>query len=112
MMEMVVENLPAVFGDPNFIALDSLDSPPGPPARPAPDAPSPYPDVELSILDRHRQPLASLYIVEHKEQLTSLTLHLPAPLSPTETYTARAEMTQADLVLQVVEVPFNVNPVE
>jgi hypothetical protein len=82
---------------------------PGPP-KPDPHAPSPYPNVELSILNSRRQQVASLFIVEHKENHTDLTLHLPQP-EPPEQYTARAEMTYNEETIDVLEVPFRLNQV-
>jgi hypothetical protein len=59
----------------------------------------------LSILNRSRQQVANLLIVEHKEKQTALTLHLPSP-DIQEQYLARAEMIYNDKTLDVVEVPF------
>ncbi|MFC1976551.1 hypothetical protein ACFLXQ_09145 [Chloroflexota bacterium] len=105
--EMVVDNLPAMSSNVFFTMPDIPDTPPTPP-KPDPDAPSPYPNIELSILNNQRQQVASLFIVEHKEKHTSLTLHLSAP-DPQEQYTARAEITHQDQTLDVVEMPFNLN---
>lgn len=107
MVELVVEDLPNLFSNVALMMPDLAERPARPP-KPDPQAPSPYPHVELSILNSQRQELASLYIVEHKEQFTSLTLHLRQP-DPQEAYIARAEMTYADKTLQVVEVPFKLN---
>ncbi len=105
-LEMVVEDLPAAAVNLFFAMPDTLDAPPSPPAKPAADAPSPYPNLELNILNRHRQPVTrSLFIVEHKERFSALTLHLPA-LEPQEPLTARAEMTYQDEVIDLVETPF------
>jgi hypothetical protein len=106
-LEMVVDDLPNLFSNIAFMMPDLAETPPRP-QKPDPQAPSPYPHIELSILNSQRQELASLYIVEHKEQYTSLTLHLRQP-DPQEQYIARAEMTYADQTLQVVEVPFKLN---
>jgi hypothetical protein len=108
-MEMVVENLPGdSFANVNLFMPDVSG---GAAARPDPHAPSLYPNVELSILDSQRREVTSLFIVEHKERQTALTMHLPAP-DPEEQYTARAEMTYQDETLQVVEVPLRLNPVD
>jgi hypothetical protein len=95
-------------------------SPPGPnvdlfpemesshPVNPASNherSPSPYPDLTLSILDRHGDEVATTFIVEHKEPELNFTLHLRA-VEAGATYTARAEMTQNDKVIQTVQVPF------
>jgi len=99
------------FGVGSHLIHFSDMAPPEPPApadRPGPDAvrpPSPYPDVALSILDQEGRELAAAYIVEHKEPELDFTLHLPAS-EPGALYTARAEMTLNDQVVQVVQVPF------
>lgn len=108
-LEMVVENLPASTSNIMFTMPDMADAPPTQPPKPDPNAPSPYPDIELSILNSQRRQIASLFIVEHKEKQTSLTLHLSAPDS-NEQYTARAEMIHEDETLDVVEVPFRLDP--
>ena len=105
---MVVENLPATVSNVMFTMLEQSDPPPTSPPKPDPDAPSPYPNIELSILNRRRQQVATLFIVEHKEKHTSLTLHIPSPDSQ-EQYTARAEMTHQDQILDVVEIPFTLS---
>jgi hypothetical protein len=107
-LEMVVEDLPAVLANLAFMMPDVSGRPPTQPPKPAADAPSPYPNIELSILNSHRQQIASLFIVEHKEKFTALTLHLPAP-DPQEQYTARAEMTYQDEIIDIVEIPFSLN---
>lgn len=84
---------------------DMASSPPSAPPRPDPDAPSPYPDVELSLLDDQGRKISDLIIVEHKEERVSLTLHIPAP-EPGRGYKARAEMSYQDEVFDVVEIPF------
>ena len=110
MLEMVVENLPITTANLSFFKPDLVDASPQPPPKPDPNAPSPYPDVELSILNSRRQQVTSLFIVEHKEKHTSLTLHLPAP-DTSEQYTARAEIIYQDQTLDVAEVAFKLNPV-
>ena len=71
--------------------------------------PSPYPDVTLGILDQYGNPMATTYIVEHKEPELDFTLHVPA-MEPGTTYVARAEMAMNDEIIQVVEVPFEFVP--
>ena len=110
-LEMVVENLPTTFANVAFSMPDMLDPPAVRPPKPATDAPSPYPNVELSILNSHRQQVASLFIVEHKEKFTSLTLHLSSP-DVQEQYTARAEMTYMDEIIDVMETPFTLHQTE
>lgn len=109
MLEMVVDNLPTVFSNVAFTMPDMLDQPPTAPPKPDPDAPSPYPDIVLSISNSQGREVASLLIVEHKEQFTSLTLHLRRPADPAEQYTAKAEMIYQGKVLDAVDVPFTLN---
>jgi hypothetical protein len=66
---------------------------------------SPYPDLTLSILDQYGNEVATAFIIEHKEPELDFTLHLRA-FDPGATYMARAEMTLKDEVIQVVQVPF------
>ncbi len=107
-LELVVEDLPAVFANVAFTMPDTFDPTSTRPPQPAAAAPSPYPNVELSILNSGRRQIASLFIVEHKEKFTALTLHLSAP-DPQERYSARAEMTYQDEIIDVVEIPFTLN---
>lgn len=109
-LEMVVENLPPIFSNVTFAMPDLSNNQPARPARPDPNTPSPYPNIELSILNSRRQQVANLFIVEHKEKHTALTLHLPDP-DLQERYTARAEMTYNEETLDVVEMPFTLNQV-
>jgi hypothetical protein len=67
--------------------------------------PSPYPDVTLSIFDHGGNEMASTYIVEHKEPELDFTLHMRSP-EPGASYTAYAELTMNDEVIQTVQVPF------
>jgi len=67
--------------------------------------PSPYPDVTLSILDQGGNEITTTFIIEHKEPELDFTLHLRTP-EPGATYTARAELTVNDEVIQTVQVPF------
>ena len=106
-LEMVVEGLASPAPN-NMLLMPDLPGETaanaGPP-QPDPDGPSPYPNVELSLLNSRRQQVASLFIVEHKESHTDLTLHLRDP-DPQEQYTARAEMSYAEETIDVVEIPF------
>ena len=109
-LEMVVEGLANPTPN-NMLVMPDLPGETGAgPPKPDPDAPSPYPNVELSILNSRRQQVASLFIVEHKESHTDLPLHLPQP-EPQEQYTARAEMTYNEETIDIVESPFRLNQV-
>lgn len=99
-LEMVVKGLPPMINA--FFTMPDMEDAPAPPD---PDQPSPYPNIELSILNSRRQPVAALYIVEHKEEESALTLHLRAP-DLEEQYIARAEMIYQDQTIDVVEIPF------
>jgi hypothetical protein len=102
---MAVSNLPPMINA--FFTMP--DSNNAPPASPDPNSitPGPYPNIELSILNSQRQQIASLLIVEHKEERSALTLHLPAVV-PRGQYTARAEMTYQDEIIDAVEILFAV----
>jgi hypothetical protein len=109
-LEMVVEGLANPAPNNMLLMPDLPGEPTATPPKPDPDAPSPYPNVELSILNSRRQQVTSLFIVEHKESHTDLTLHLSQP-KPQEQYTARAEMSYNEETIDVLEVPFRVNQV-
>lgn len=120
-MELIVDNLPSINGEP--FGIDFYETPPtsklplstdkvseAEASSPSNRHQSKYPDIELSIFDSNQQEVASLLIVEHKEPFTSLTLHLRSPQID-ECYTARAEMTYNNETLEIVEVPFTLEPV-
>lgn len=109
-LEMVVEGLANPASNNMLLMPDLPGEPVAGPPKPDPNAPRPYPNVELSILNSRRQQVASLFIVEHKESHTDLTLHLSQP-EPQEQYTARAEMTYNEEIIDVVETPFRLNQV-
>jgi len=79
------------------------------PADAAPPAESPYPNVELSLLDADNRTVAHAIIVEHREEEVSFTLHLRRP-QPGAAYTARAEMIHGQTVLQTLRTPFVLKP--
>lgn len=106
-LEIDVTGLPTAFSN-VMLMPDVLAGGSTPPQKPDPAATSPYPDIELSILNSRRQQIVSMVVVEHKETHISLTLHLPAA-DPQEQYTARAEMTYQDEIIDVVEVPFSLH---
>jgi hypothetical protein len=121
-MELVVDNLPSVFS--GSFGIDLYDTPPASKLSfsaekdtkietnlPGDRHQSQYPDIELSIFNSDRQEVASLLIVEHKEPFTALTLHLRSPQA-NDHYTARAKMTHNNETLEVVEVPFTLEPAD
>jgi hypothetical protein len=107
-LEMVVDNLPTTFSKVMLMPDLFEGGQAAPPKKVDRNAPSPYPNVELSILNSERRQVARLFIVEHKEANIDLTLHLRSA-NPADSYIARAEMTYNDEVLDVVEVPFRLN---
>jgi hypothetical protein len=106
-LELEVTGLPAAFSN-VMLMPDIFTGGSTPPPKPDPAAATPYPDIELSILNSRRQQIVSLVVVEHKEPHISLTLHLPAA-DLDEQYTARAEMTYQDEIIDAVEVPFRLH---
>lgn len=117
MMELVVENLPTQLANVTLAipteTTDSStdDSASGPTAIEQPASPSPYPNVELTIINSQGKTVAATFIVEHQEEFTNLTLHLREP-NLQEQYIAKAEMTYQKDVLDVVEVPFTLAEAE
>jgi hypothetical protein len=119
-MELVVDNLPSVFG--GSFGIDLYDSPPTSnlplsaekdtdveTGSPDVQHQSEFPDIELSIFNSDQQEVATLLIIEHKEPFTALTLHLRSPQVDGR-YTARAKMTHDNKILEIVEVPFTLEP--
>lgn len=107
--DLVVENLPTLFSNVALTLPDLTGGAPDTAPPPGANAPGPYPNIELTILNSQGQPVAATFIVEHKEAHTSLTLHLRQPDLETH-YTARAELIYQDQTLEVVEVPFTLEP--
>lgn len=103
-IDLTVSGLPSQS---NVMLLmpDAPSTSPRPPEKPDPNAPSPYPNVELSLVDEEGRKVTDLYIVEHQEETVSLTLHIPRP-RPGRPYTARAELTHEGQIIDVAEVPF------
>lgn len=66
---------------------------------------SPYPNVELSILDDEHHEVAQMIIVEHKEEHISMTMHI-RHLHPGKTYIARADMVHNRQLIQTLSTPF------
>jgi hypothetical protein len=104
--EIVVTNLPPMINA--FFTMPDTDDATSPSTDPDSDKPSPYPNVELSVLNSRRQQIASLFIVEHKEEQVALTLHIPDS-DPHAQYIARAEMVYQDETIDVIETPFTLN---
>jgi hypothetical protein len=104
--EMTVTNLPPMVN--TFFAVPDTDDTVPSATGPNSDEPSPYPNIELSVLNSQRQQIASLFIVEHKEEHIALTLHIPDS-DPQEQYIARAEMVYQDEIIDVAEAPFTLN---
>ena len=104
--DMVVTNLPPMINA--FFSMPDTGNAAPPSAGQNSDEPSTYPNIELSVLNSRRQQIASLFIVEHKEERLALTLHIPAS-DAQEQYIARAEMIHQDEIIDVVEIPFTLH---
>jgi hypothetical protein len=66
---------------------------------------SPYPNVELNLLDENNQSVAQATIIEHKEKDFSFTLHLRNPQSGKK-YTAQADMIHRQQIIHTVSTSF------
>ncbi|MCB0074648.1 MAG: hypothetical protein KDE20_24450, partial [Caldilineaceae bacterium] len=109
LMELAVENLPTRSAN-VLLDIPGAPKPGSSPSGPV-SPPSPYPNIELAIIDSRGKTAAATFIVEHQEPLVHLTLHLRQP-DMAEQYVARAEMIYREDVLQVVEVPFTLAEAE
>jgi len=70
-----------------------------------PEEESPYPNVELSLLDADNNEVTQAMIIEHQEEDVSFTLHIPNPQMG-QAYTARASMFYDQKLLQSLNTPF------
>lgn len=66
---------------------------------------TPYPNVELSLLDQQNNPVAEVIVIEHQEETLELTLHLRNS-QPDQPYIAQAVMSRGPEVLQTIQTPF------
>ena len=66
---------------------------------------SPYPNIELSLLDKDDRLIAQATIIEHREKAVSLTLHIRRP-QPNNTYTAQADMVYNQKIIHSISTPF------
>ncbi len=87
---------PVKAPQPNGKAQDDL---------PEPEEESPYPNVELSLLDADNNEVAQAMIIEHQEEEVSFTLHIRNP-QVGQAYTARANMFYNQELLQSLSTPF------
>ncbi len=71
----------------------------------SPEEESPYPNVELSLLDADNNEVAQAIIIEHQEEEVSFTLHIRNP-QVGQAYTARASMFYDQELLQSLNTPF------
>ena len=69
---------------------------------------TPYPNVELSILDDDHNPVAQLFVVENTEEFISMTMHIRRP-KPGKTYIARADMLHNNQLIQTLTTPFQLS---
>lgn len=104
-MDMLVENLPDTTANVT-LTIPNQDTPLDL-SSPSPEFVSPYPNIILTIFNQHNEQLTSLFIVEHKEPRTTLTLHLPENL-PSGEYVGQAELLYAEDVIQTVTTTFQI----
>lgn len=104
-MDMRVENLPDITPNVTLTVPNQDTSLEVPPL--SSEFLSPYPNIILTIFNHHNEQLTSLFIVEHKEPHTTLTLHLPEKLPPGE-YVGQAELLYAEKVIQTVTTLFHI----
>ena len=67
-----------------------------------------YPNVELRILDPENNEVAQLFIVEHKEEFVSMTMHIRNP-QPGKIYLAQADLIHRQERLQTLTTPFKLS---
>lgn len=66
---------------------------------------SPYPTMELALLDEDDKLVAQAMVVEHQEADVSFTLHIRRP-QPGKTYTVMARMSKKDEDIHTVKTQF------
>ena len=106
---LAVKNLPTITANVTLDIPGEVASDGNPTASP-PSVPI-YPNVDLAIINSQGRTVASTFIVEHREEVVHLTLHLRQP-DLNDRYIARAEMTYQDEMLDVVEAPFTLTEAE
>jgi hypothetical protein len=67
-----------------------------------------YPDLDISILSPEGEVVANMFVVEARDQVMALTLHLRQP-EPTALYTARLKVLRGKETLDQREVTFNLH---
>jgi hypothetical protein len=106
--------LDTVFPQKSNVALLDFNPNPSPSSTKEAEAPldldeairtSPYPNIEMSILDEGNQEVASVVVVEHRDPNLSLTLHIRHP-QPGKRYTARAYLIYQQELIQTLTAPF------
>jgi hypothetical protein len=65
-----------------------------------------YPDLDISILSPEGEIVANMFVVEAREQVMTLTLHLRQP-EPEALYTARLAVLREEETLNQLEITFN-----
>jgi len=114
-------NFAAPAAKPNATPAAPLDFEIGAPTSPPPPLPkapqtngdagddpfedTPYPNVELSLLDADDNEIAQAIIIDHQEEEISFTLHIRNPQLG-HTYIARADMIHHRELLQTLDAPF------
>lgn len=104
MIELVVENLPTISANVTLSMPGETAVPADPVGPPVSSLPI-YPNVELTIINGQGRAVASTFIVEHRQEVVQLTLHLRQP-DVNDRYIARAELTYQEAKLDEVEIPF------
>lgn len=112
-LNLETTNFPSTANVRLDLTLDSdpLSSPPENHAVPGGEETvrhTPYPNVELSILDDEQNSVAQLLVVEHKEEFISMTMHIRRP-NPNKTYIARADMIHDNRLIQTLTTPFDLS---
>jgi len=67
-----------------------------------------HPNLDISILSPEGEVVANMFVVEAKEQVMALTLHLRQP-EPEALYTARLAVLREEEILDQHEVAFNLS---
>jgi hypothetical protein len=67
-----------------------------------------HPNLDISILSPEGEVVANMFVIEAREQVMTLTLHLRQP-EPEALYTARLAVLREEEILDQHEVTFNLH---
>jgi len=67
-----------------------------------------HPNLDISILSPQGEVVANMFVIEAREQVMTLTLHLRQP-EPEALYTARLAVLREEEILDQHEVTFNLH---